>query len=211
MGCPGPTLASIQTVRWTTVVRVAGLILAITSSAGAQDPPPAPPVLNDQALLQKYVLSTLGPSGALHATLASGLEQWRRSPADWDNDGAGYAKRWVSAFAESAIGSTTKYGVAKLLHHDPSFARCRCVGVGVGLRLRHALVSPFLARTVDGRSVFSPATVAGIAAENIIPASTWYPAPRGTRDGVAHATSAVLTKMSVDVIREFVSLRSLRP
>jgi len=190
------------------LIGAVGLAFVVTSPAFAQDLPPAQPVLDDRALLKKYVVSTLGPSGALHATLASGLEQWRKSPADWDVDGGGYAKRWVSAFAESAIGSSTKYGVARLLHQDPSFAKCQCTGVGP--RLRHALISPFAARTADGRRVLSPATVAGLAAENIIPASTWYPAPRGTRDGVAHAASSVLAKLGVDMVREFVSIRSLR-
>ena len=178
--------------------------MATARPAVCQDP--QPPVLNDQALFHKYVVSTLGPSGALHATLASGLEQWRRAPAEWGAGGEGYAKRWASAFAESAIGSTTKYGVARLLHHDPSFTRCSCSGLGP--RLRHAITSPFAARTTDGRRVFSPATVAGIAAENIIPASSWYPAARGTRDGIAHAGSGLVAKAGVDIFREFVHRRS---
>src|SRR5713101_755780 len=98
------SLAHGAVVRWWTLVGVVGLVFAATSPAFSQDPSPVPPALDDRALLQKYVLSTLGPSGALHATLASGLEQWRRSPVDWDMNGAGYARRWASAFAESAIG-----------------------------------------------------------------------------------------------------------
>ena len=202
-------LAYGQLMKWRMLIGVAGLALVTAAPAFSQDAAaPTPPVLDDHALLQKYVWSTLGPSGALHATLASSFEQWRRSPPDWSMDEAGYAQRWASVFVESAIGSTTKYGVARLLHHDPSFVKCTCTGFGP--RLRYAVTSPFAARTVDGRRVFSPATVAGLAAENIVPASTWYPAPRGTRDGLAHAASGVLAKVGVDVVREFVSRRSLR-
>jgi hypothetical protein len=182
-----------------------GLTSATASSAQEAPPPAPPPVLDDQELLRKYVWSTLGPSGALHATLASGFEQWRGAPDVWRTDASGYTKRWLSEFAESAIGNTTKYAVARILHHDPSFARCACTGVIP--RLRHAVASPFLARTRDGRTVWSPATVAGLAAENVIPASTWYPAPNGTRDGVRHAASGVAAKVGVDVFREFVSFR----
>jgi hypothetical protein len=181
--------------------------MAIAAPAMAQDPPTAPvqPVLDEEALLHKYVWSTLGFPGALHATFASAFEQWRGAPPEWGAGVDGYPKRWMSQFAEAAIGSTTKYAVARALHQDPSFSRCRCSGVGP--RFRHALISPFAARTRDGRRVFSPATVAGLAAENIIPASTWYPAPRGARDGLAHVGTGIAAKIGVDVFREFVTFR----
>src|SRR5258707_9166719 len=85
---------------------VAGTVLAVLAtgrSVVAQEAVP-PPVLNDEALFKKSVLSTLGPSGMLHATLASALDQLRQSPDEWNADAPGYAKRWLSEFAESAIG-----------------------------------------------------------------------------------------------------------
>lgn len=168
--------------------------------------PPAP--LGKHELLRKYVWTTLGPAGALHATVASGLEQWRDSPAAWSQEADGYAERWASEYAASVIGGTTKYAVARAFHQDPSFVRCECTGVRD--RLAHALAGPFKARTPDGRWVFSPATVAGLTAQNVIPALTWYPAPRGARDGAAHALSSVASKMAVDVFREFVPPRLTR-
>ena len=184
---------------------VAGMLAAIVATANigfAQDAPVAnPPVLTNHELLHKYVWSALGAEGALSATLFAGFDQWRDAPSDWGGGGEAYAKRWASDFAGSAIGSTTKYGVARLLHQDPSFTRCDCAGFGP--RLRHALRSPFMARTRDGREVFSPATVAGLTAENVIPASTWYPAQSGARDGSLHAALGVLSKMGVDTFREF--------
>ena len=186
------------------VILVAIAVVAAASPVWSQEPV-TPPVLTDDALLHKYVLNTLGGSGMLHAAVAASFDQLRESPDEWDADGAGYAKRWASEFAASAIGSTTKYGVAKALHHDPSFARCKCLGFGA--RMRHALVSPFTARRRDGHEVFSPATIAGLAAENIVPASTWYPAPHGVRDGVSHSVTGVLAKAAVNVLREFVSFK----
>src|SRR5207249_6647146 len=97
------------------------------------------------------------------------------APPEWDNHWRGDGQRWASELAESAVGDTRKYSVARLLHNDPSFTRCACTGFAP--RLRHAVISPFTARTRDGRTVVSPAIVAGLAAENIIPAATWYPAP----------------------------------
>jgi len=180
----------------------------LTLTAAAQDAPSPPPVLDDQQLLRKYVVSTLGVPGALHATFASGLEQWRHSPRTWDMTASGYAKRWASEYAESAIGNTAKYAVAAALHHDPSFTRCTCTAVL--RRLAHALSSPMLARDEDGRTVFSPATFAGLAAENVVPAATWYPAPRGVHDGLRHAAAGAIAKAGVDVFREFVSFPARR-
>ena len=138
------------------------------------------------------------------ATFLSAFDQWRGSPPDWATDKSGYLRRWASDYTAAAIGSTTKYGIARLFHQDPSFTRCMCSGIVP--RLRHAASSPFMARTRDGRRVFSAATVAGLAAENIIPAATWYPAPRGTRDGVLHTTAGVAIKLSINIMHEFVSL-----
>ena len=171
------------------------------TSASSDEPPP----LSNHELLRKYVWDALGPSGAVHATLESAFDQWRDSPEAWSQDENGYAKRWVSEYASSAIGSTAKYGVARMMHQDPSFVRCKCQGIKP--RLGHAVLAPFKARTADGRWVFSPATVVGMTAENVVPAATWYPAPHGVRSGVAHVATSVLTKMAVDVMREFLPTR----
>src|SRR5579871_3924363 len=186
---------------------VAALLLGIASPTFCQtshaSEEPAP--LTSHELLRKYVWATLGPSGALHATFASAFDQWRDSPRGWSRDEHGYAQRWASQYAASAIGSTTKYGVARMLHEDPSFVRCECQGIAP--RLGHAVSAPVKARTMDGAWVFSPATVAGLTAENVIPAATWYPAPRGLRSGAARAATSVLSKMAVDVLHEFVPTR----
>jgi len=177
--------------------------LAMTSTAVAQDPAGVePPVLNKHELLHKYVWSTLGPDGALGTTVSSGLDQVRHSPEEWGTGWSGYGKRWASRYAASAIGNTTKYAVARAFHQDPSFTRCECSGVGP--RLRHAVTAPFTARTPDGRRVFSGATLAGFAAEEIIPAATWYPAVHGTRDGVMYVGIDLALKIGSNVFREFV-------
>ena len=66
-----------------------------------------------------------------------------------------------------------------------------------------------MARTRDGRRVFSFATVAGQAAEHVVPASMWYPAGRIISDGVVLGLAGVVAKMGVNVTREFVSMPHL--
>jgi hypothetical protein len=183
---------------WSTV-----LGLGPSARADAEDElrDPAPKVLNDEQLLRKYVWSTLGPEGALHASLLAAYRQLRDDPEEWSTGTTGFGERWASAYAASAIGNTTKYAVAHFYHQDPSFTRCQCTGVAP--RLRHAMSSPFMARTRAGRRVFSLATVAGLTAENVVPATTWYPAPHGMRDGVADAAANIVAEMAVSAVKEF--------
>ena len=158
-------------------------------------------IATNAQLLQKYVWSVLGRDGALSATVSSAFDQWRGLPPEWDPTASGYAKRWASEYAEAAIGDIAKYSVARLVHHDPSFTRCECTGVG--RRLRHAIGSPFMARTRTGRRVPSAASLAGFVAGNVTAASTWYPAPLGTRDGFKHAGIDLFAKIGIDVFQEF--------
>jgi hypothetical protein len=167
----------------------------------------AAPVLSDEQLLRKYVWSTPAVPGAVGAAMVGGVEQWQHYPSEWGDGLSGYSKRWASAYAAAAIGNTTKYAVAHFMHQDPSFTRCECAGVGP--RLRHALTSPFRARTRERRYVFSLATVASQTAEHVVPASTWYPDRRIVKDGVILGLAGVAAKMGVNVIREFVSVPRL--
>lgn len=93
------------------------------------------------------------------------------------------------------------------MHQDPSFTRCRCSGFGS--RFRYALTSPFTARTRSGRRVFSVATIAAQTAEHVVPAAAWYPRGRVMEDGVVLAATGVLSKMGVNVFREFVTMPRL--
>ena len=184
---------------WTSLVIVAGAVPCI-----AQEPPVVrmpKPVASDSQLLHKYIWSTIGLEGAISASLSSGFDQWRQSPTEWGPNGTGYAHRWVSNYAESAIGDGAKYAVAHFFHQDPSFYRCQCTGFGN--RLHHAVDSPFMGRTRTGRRVLSAASLTGILTGHVVADATWYPAPLGTRDGLKHAATSLLTKIGIDVIKEF--------
>ena len=161
------------------------------------------PVATDNEMLKKYVWSTLGTDGMLSATVGSAFDQARANPTEWGSNinSAGYARRWVSNYAESAIGDGTKYAVAHIFHQDPAFYRCQCTGFG--RRLHHAVDSPFMGRTRTGRRVLSAASIAGIVASHVVPDATWYPAPLGTRDGLKHAGTSLLTSVGTDIIKEF--------
>jgi hypothetical protein len=190
-------------VAWFAVVLASSLTFARSATCAAQDVnAEAPkPVADEHELRKKYVQSTLGLEGAVHAALMSTWEQFRDTPPEWEQGPSGYAKRFVSDYAASAIADTTKYAVARLLEHDPSFTPCECAGFGA--RLRHALTAPFTARTRTGRRVVSPAIFAGAFAGNVVPASTWYPARHGVFTGLEQTASSLAAKMVIDIWKEF--------
>jgi hypothetical protein len=173
--------------------------------SGQEETPPQPkPVADKHELFRKYVENALGAEGMLGAALDAGFAQLRDKPEEWDSSGEGYARRWASAYAQSAIGDTTKYAVSRLLHQDPSYQRCQCTGFGP--RLAHAVSSPFRARNREGEWVWSPAVGAGIVAAHVIPAATWYPSTHGPRDGLERSATALVSKIGVRVFREFVHI-----
>ena len=185
-------------------------------SAATNDASREKPILSDRELRKKYVWATLGLEGAIGATASSGFAQWQHSPPEWKTDAGGYGQRWASAYAETAVAETTKYAVARLLHHDPSFTPCHCSGLGP--RLRYALVAPFTARKRDGRRVLSPAIFAGLATGQFVSRTTWYPDGYGFGDGLETTATGLLTKIGLSVWKEFrprrpslLNLNSLKP
>jgi hypothetical protein len=50
--------------------------------------------------------------------------------------------------------------------------------------------------------------VAGLLTAHVVSASTWYPAPLGTRDGLKHAGFSLVSKIAMDVFKEFRPRRS---
>jgi hypothetical protein len=65
-----------------------------------------------------------------------------------------------------------------------------------------------MARKRDGARVISGASLAGFLAGPVVSASTWYPAPLGTRDGLKHGLTSLISKIGVDVFKEFWPRRS---
>ena len=199
---------AVTLAAWTSLMLAASAVPCIAQeevpAPTPQVAPPVPkPVASDDQMLRKYVWSTIGGDGILSATLSAAFDQVRSSPTEWGPRGSipGYGKRWVSNYAESAIGDGTKYAVAHFFHQDPSFYRCQCTGFV--RRLHHAADSPFMGRTRTGRRVLSAASLAGILAGPLVADATWYPAPLGTRDGLKHAGTSLLTKIGLDVAKEF--------
>jgi len=190
-------------VRCSVLFAIASVLAGSPMMVSAQDAAPTkPPVLTDDQMFHKYVVSTMGPPGLMGAAAAAAYEQYENYPDEWRQTSAGYAKRFASAYAAGAIGNSTKYAIAHFMHQDPSFRRCRCTGFH--RRVKHAVTSVFTARTPSGREVFSVATVGGYAAEHMIPAALWFPRNRFRTEGIALLGASIGSKIGVNLLREFI-------
>jgi hypothetical protein len=178
----------------------------------AQDAPSGPAESIDAGRLHRqqqreqrdhFLWTTFGPPGLVGAAVSGGVQHARDVPSEWGQSRTAFAKRFAAQYAESAVGDTTKYALARLFDGDPSFRRCECAGLLP--RLRHASLSPFTARReADGRTVFSIARAAGLTAGHVASATLWYPAHQ-TAGGVAeHVALDLAAKAGIDVMREFV-------
>ena len=107
---------------WAALVLIAGVV-----PAAAQDAPK--PVATDNQMLHKRLVDDRGRRPQRH--VSSAFDQWQGSPPEWDQRVNGYTRRWVSNYAEAAIGDGTKYAVA---HSSIRIRR----STGVSARIRPA-------------------------------------------------------------------------
>ena len=146
-----------------------------------------------------YLDNIFGAPSIAKAAMFSLLDD-RRGSTSRDAD---YLRNLGIRIGESAISETAKYGIAALLHQDPSFTACDCHGLAG--RVRHAVIGPFTARNRERRSVFSVVNVAGVAAVQLVSGAR---DARG-RGGMGHAAIGVAGMVVVDLIREFVPRRHM--
>ena len=143
-----------------------------------------------------YLGNIFGAPAIARAAMFSLLDD-RWGPESTSHD-ANYLRHFGLRLGESAISETTKSGIAAVLHQDPSFTACECRGLAG--RVRHASIGPFMARTREGRSVFSVANVAGLVVAQLAAGA------RDTqgRGGMRHVAVGVAGMAAFDLLREFV-------
>jgi len=169
----------------------------------------APGVLNltydqptERTKLKNYAFDAFGPYPLAGASLTAGVNQLTNSPPEWNQGLKGYGRRFGSDFAIAAVGTTARYGVAKVFKEDTMYYRCECAGPFP--RLRHAVVSTLTARRgKDGHRVFSfPALIAPYAG-TMTAVYGWYPDRFGAKDAFRMGNYGLLAYMGSNIALEF--------
>lgn len=151
---------------------------------------------------RNYLFDSFGPYPIVAAGLAAGLNQADNSPPEWRQGMAGYARRFGSDVGIAAITGTTRYAMAEALGEDTLYYRCECRGLFP--RLRHAVISTFIARSgEDGHKVFSlPALVAPYAG-TMTAVYGWYPDRYNAKDAFRIGNYNLLAYVAGNVAIEF--------
>jgi hypothetical protein len=158
--------------------------------AGAVDlssksPQPSPVVAyvrpTQKEKLRLFEFDAFGPYAFAKAGLSGGFQQASNSPPEWGGGSRAFGMRVASNFGIQLVTTTTRYGMAAMLHEDAAYYRCECRGFLP--RLGHALLSTFTARRgEDGHSAFSFSAVVSPYAGTMT-ALAWYPNRYGVKDG----------------------------
>jgi hypothetical protein len=174
-----------------------GLGDRILSLVGPSDPKP----LTHKQYFEAYLLDTVGPVPILGEGISAAFSQWRDTPPQWGQGWAAYGKRIGSNLGYNATRQTISYAVGGLTHEDYRYFASQ--EDRAGRRVRHALISIFLARRPDGSDGFSIAGVSGVvgaaAFSSIWGPQTWKrPRNIAKNAGISFSVSA-----ASNVVREF--------
>jgi hypothetical protein len=152
--------------------------------------------------LRNYAFDAFGPYPIVGAALAAGINQWQKTPPDWQQGAEGYGKRFASDFGIAAVTTTTRYALAQAFREDTLYYRCECKGVFP--RLGHAVISTFTARRgEDGHRVFSfPALVAPYAG-TMTAVYAWYPGRYEAADALRMGNYSLLGYVGGNIALEF--------
>jgi len=152
---------------------------------------------------KNFVFDTVGPYPLAMAVFTAAIHQATDNPPDWHQGAVALSKRFGSNMGITAVGNTTRYGLAALLDEDTTYYRCRCKGVP--RRLAHAAFSTLIARRKsDGSSVFSIPGLAAPYAATLTATYAWYPARYGVKDAFRMGNYNMLGTVGGNLAFEFI-------
>lgn len=151
--------------------------------------------------LKRYLRRTFGVYAIVGNAASAGVAQLTDSPAEWENNGKGYARRFASAFGRSAIKQTTIYGLDEALKLDSNFYKSGKRNAGD--RLKNAVLTTFTARKPNGKRVFGAPRIAATYASSIVATEAWYPSRFSYKDGLRTGTISLGVNVGINILREF--------
>ena len=174
------------------------------TSTAAASRPPNPNYARPDAHKRfvRYLNGMFGPIALGKVAFSAGTGTWRNAPTEWGRKWDGFGKRVASGLGKNVISSTVTYGLEESFALDGHFYRSQ--KKDLGSRMKNALISPFTARTREGKRVFGFPRLAGVYTANIVAAETWYPARYGLKEGVKSGTFSLGMSVLFAFAREFV-------
>ena len=133
----------------------------------------------------------------------AGLGQLDNAHGDFGQGAQGFAKRYVTSFADQAIGNYMTEGfMPALLHEDPRYFRVGPEYGGKKKRMLYAATRVFVTRTDKGNWRFNYSELLGNSVASGI-ANAYYPQERTLGDNVGRVATQFGTDALSQVLKEF--------
>jgi hypothetical protein len=149
-----------------------------------------------------YLMDTIGPVRLFGEAASAGVEEWADSPKEWREGAAGFAERFGNNLAYNGMRSSLTYGTSLLFHEDNRyFASGRGTVWG---RVKHALISPVVARRDDGSETVSFSSLTGVVGAATI-SRAWAPPSWQGGTNIGRSVGFTFAGMAaVNLVREFI-------
>jgi hypothetical protein len=151
---------------------------------------------------RQYRFDAIGPYAFAKAIAAGGYQQATGAPPEWGTGIASFGVRVASNFGIQLVTTTSRYGMAQVLHEDAAYYRCECTNFFH--RVSHALISTVTAR--HGESGHTYFSISGLASPYIgtMTALAWYPERFGYKDGLRMGNYNLAGQAAGNLALEFI-------
>lgn len=172
---------------------------ASNSSCEATIPPTTPYTEKDR--FHDYLERTYEAQAFVGPVLGAAWGQGWNDPSEWRQGLAGYSRRLGSGYARSVISNSIRFGVGAVDHDDPRYYPSSAKRIWP--RAVHAVIQAFIVHTRSGAPRIAISALAGSYGAAFI-SNAWYPASEAdVRDALLRGSTAMLTSVGSDVLREF--------
>lgn len=161
---------------------------------------PSPP--QEKSLAKKIAIGTFGKTALIRTGVKTGIQHVRNTPHEWGRDGGGLVRRLGSVTGNRLIKTSVQTTVAHIRHEELKYQPSE--DSGTGARLRHALLSTFVARkTTNGRPTVAAGRISGSFAAGLL-SRLWHPARLRTfSSGLTTSGISLGFDAGFNVTREF--------
>ena len=162
---------------------------------------PQPYVRPDKKTRQKnYLKSMFGWNSLGRTVISSGYNTWQNNPEEWGTQWEGFGRRVASGIGKNVIKQTTLFALDESFKLDSKFYRSQ--KRNFGSKMKNALISPFTARTAEGKRVFGFPRIIGTYTAAIVASETWYPKRYDFKDGLKSGTFSLGLSVAFNMAKE---------
>jgi hypothetical protein len=154
-------------------------------------------------LFTDYLRDSYGLPALARSGVRTLYNDARDQPRGWGQNFPGFAQRFGSNVAITAISGNLRYGMEETFHEDLRYIPCH--GCNVKHKIENSLLAEITARhDSDGHRFFTLTPVVADFSGPIIAHTIWYPSGFNPFAGVVATRTVFATRVGSHLFREFV-------